>query len=466
MQKRVLVVDDEPSLRLSLEAALTDWGFHVNVAQNGLEAVKMIEKENHHLVFLDMKLPDRNGLEVLSDIRRLSPDTMVVMMTAYGTTSSTVEAIKMGAYDYINKPFELAEIRFLSDRALSTLQIERESHLFRKHQQSLSNMEIIYRSASMEEVLNKLEVIASVDTTMVLITGETGTGKELVARALHKKSVRADKPFITINCGAIPPNLLESELFGFEKSAFTGAGKPKKGLLELGDEGTLFLDEIGELPLEMQVKLLRFLEDRKVTRLGGLQERPVNVRLIAATNRDLEQMVSQKKFRSDLFYRINVVPVSLPPLRERKEDIPLLSRFFLTFFNKQFNKKIVRFSDEAFHVLQEYHWPGNIRELRNVVERLVILCEDKVIALKHLPANIFSEPDSGSDTETSHLITLKTNKIPENFSLDAILTNIEKEYIKIALEESRWNISQASRLLGLSRYSLQRRIEKYFPHLK
>lgn len=465
MDKRVLVVDDELSLRLSLEAAFTDWGFQVDVAENGLEAVKMIEKGNHHLVFLDLKLPNRNGLEVLADIRRHSPDTMVIMMTAYGTTASTVEAIKMGAYDYINKPFDLAEIKFLSERALSSLQIERESALFRKHQQSLSNMEIVYRSASMAEVLKKIEVLAAVDTTTVLITGETGTGKELVARALHKKSARAEKPFITINCGAIPPNLLESELFGFEKSAFTGASKPKKGLLELGDEGTIFLDEIGELPLEMQVKLLRFLEDRKVTRLGGLQERPVNVRLIAATNRDLEQMVSQKTFRSDLFYRINVVPVSLPPLRERKEDIPLLSEFFLNLFNKQFNKKIVRFSNEALCVFQEYNWPGNVRELKNVVERLVILCEEEVIALKHLPANMFSGPDSEPGTETN-FITLKANKIPENFSLDEILTNLEKEYIKVALEESRWNISQASRLLGLSRYSLQRRIEKYFPQLK
>lgn len=464
MGKRILIVDDEPTLRLSLKEALTNWGYRVDVAKSGLEAVKMLG-ENYHFIFLDLRLPDRDGLEVLADIRKQSPDTMVVIMTAYGTTSSTVAAIKMGAYDYINKPFDLVEIRFLTDRALSSMQIERESHLFRKQQQLLSNLEIVHCSPAMAEVLKKVEVLAAAETTTVLITGETGTGKELVARALHKKSARADKPFIPINCGAIPPNLLESELFGFERSAFTGASKPKKGLLELGDEGTIFLDEIGELPIEMQVKLLRFLEDRKISRLGGLQEHPVNVRLIVATNRNLEQMVANKTFRDDLYYRINVVPIRLPSLRERKEDIPLLAKFFLNLFTKQFNKKIAQFSPEALYVLQEYNWPGNVRELKNVIERLVILCDDEIIGLKHLPTHMFNVQNPESDAGTENFTVLNV-KIPENFSLEATLIYIEKEYIKKALDESRWNISQASRLLGLSRYSLQRRIEKYFPHIK
>lgn len=465
MPKRVMIVDDEPTIRLSLKEGLSNWGYSVDTAKNGAEALEKINN-NYHLVFLDLRLPDRNGLDVLADILKRSPDTMVVMMTAYGTTSSTVSAIKTGAYDYINKPFDLAEIRFLCDRALSSLQIKRESDLFRKQQQQLTSLEIIHCSSVMAEVMKRVDALAAADTTTVLITGETGTGKELVARALHKKSSRADKPFIAINCGAIPPSLLESELFGFEKSAFTGAVKPKKGLLELGDEGTIFLDEIGEMPPEMQVKLLRFLEDRKVCRLGGLQERPVNVRLIVATNRDLGQMVANRTFRDDLFYRINVVPIRLPSLRKRKEDIPLLAESFLDIFKKQFNKKTISFSHEAVCLLQEYSWPGNVRELKNVVERLVILCDDEIIGLKHLPIHMFStrSPEAGDGPEVPE--SMRINKIPDNFSLEATLTSLEKQYIKAALDESRWNISQASRLLGLSRYSLQRRIEKYFPHIK
>ncbi|MFZ5647551.1 MAG: sigma-54-dependent transcriptional regulator [Bacillota bacterium] len=461
MTKRIMIVDDEPTLRLSLKEGLSNWGYSVDTAKNGAEAIQMLDN-NYHLVFLDLRLPDRNGLDVLADILKNSPETMVVIMTAYGTTSSTVSAIKMGAYDYINKPFDLAEIRFLCDRALSSLQIKRESDLFRKHQQLLSSLEIIHCSSAMAEVMKRVDALAAADTTTVLITGETGTGKELVARALHKKSSRADKPFIAINCGAIPPSLLESELFGFERSAFTGAVKPKKGMLELGDEGTIFLDEIGELPLEMQVKLLRFLEDRKVVRLGGIQERPVNVRLIVATNRDLDQMVANKTFRDDLFYRINVVPIKLPSLRKRKEDIPILAEFFLNLFKKQFNKKNIRFSHEALCVFQEYSWPGNVRELKNVIERLVILCDDETIGLKHLPTHMFSARNQESAAGQEVADTLKIKKIPKNFSLEATLNSLEKEYIKVALDESRWNISHASRLLGLSRYSLQRRIEKYF----
>ncbi|MFZ5651084.1 MAG: sigma-54-dependent transcriptional regulator [Bacillota bacterium] len=465
MAKRILIVDDEPTLRLSLKEGLSNWGYSVDTAKNGAEALEKIDN-NYHLVFLDLRLPDRNGLDVLADILKRSPDTMVVIMTAYGTTSSTVSAIKTGAYDYINKPFDLAEIRFLCDRALSSLQIKRESDLFRKQQQLLTSLEIIHCSSAMAEVMKRVDALAAADTTTVLITGETGTGKELVARALHKKSSRVDKPFIAINCGAIPPSLLESELFGFEKSAFTGAVKPKKGLLELGDEGTIFLDEIGEMPPEMQVKLLRFLEDRKVSRLGGLQERPVNVRLIVATNRDLDQMVANRTFRDDLFYRINVVPIRLPSLRKRKEDIPLLAEFFLDLFKKQFNKKTICFSHEALCLLQEYSWPGNVRELKNVVERLVILCGDEIIGLKHLPIHMFSvrSPEAGDGPEIPESLSIK--RIPDNFSLETTLTSLEKQYIKAALDESRWNISQASRLLGLSRYSLQRRIEKYFPHIK
>jgi len=465
MGKHIMIVDDEPTLRLSLKEGLSNWGYIVDTAQNGAEAIKMLGK-NYQLIFLDLRLPDRSGLDVLSDIRKNSPDTMVIMMTAYGTTSSTVSAIKMGAYDYINKPFDLAEIRFLCDRALSSLQIERESDLFRKQQQLMSSIEIIHCSPSMARMMKRVEALAMADTTTVLITGETGTGKELVARALHRKSSRADKPFIAINCGAIPPNLLESELFGFERSAFTGAAKSKKGLLELGDEGTIFLDEIGELPLEMQVKLLRFIEDRRVSRLGGLQERPVNVRLIAATNRDLEQMVVNRTFRNDLFYRINVVPIRLPALRERREDISLLAEFFLNLFKKQFNKKTIRFSPEALCVLKEYNWPGNVRELKNVIERQIILCDDEIIGLMHLPTHMFIPHNSEAGDVPDVAEPLNIKKIPDNFSLEDTLTSLEKEYIKVALDESRWNISQASRLLGLSRYSLQRRIEKYFPDSK
>ena len=459
MKNRILIVDDEEAIRFSLKNGLSDAGYEVITCEKGEEVIEKIEKWSPHLVLLDIRLPDKNGFDVLIEIKRKFSYIQVVMMTAYGDTQGTVKAIKLGATDFIDKPFDFERLLLTIDKSLQSVQIKKEwEYYHERYKEDLIKNQIIGESDLMKAVIEKIKIVAENDDTTVLITGETGTGKEVAAKAIHILSNRADKPFIDINCGAIPENLLESELFGHEKHAFTGAGEGKKGLFELADGGTVFLDEIGEMSLEMQVKLLRFLETRKFRRVGSNQNIFVDVRVIAATNRNLKIESEERRFRSDLFYRLNVFPVTMPPLREIKNDIPIFIKYFW---------QEGSFSENALEVLYNYKWPGNVRELKNILERLSILYTDKIITVEDLPLDLLNT-GSLELKKRYQMIEIYDNKKSEEeivFPMEGLereLEKVEKMYIKKALEETRWNISKAAKLLKISRHILQRRVEKYF----
>ncbi|MBO8170877.1 MAG: sigma-54-dependent Fis family transcriptional regulator [Bacillaceae bacterium] len=469
-EQRILIVDDEMTLRLSLKAGLEDQGYQVNAVANIQEAERVIKDFLPHIIFLDIRLPDGNGLDFLEQIKTTDPEIAVVIMTAYGDTKSTVRAIKSGAVDYINKPFELEEVQLLVNRTFNHINLQSEVELYRQEKKS-QTVSFIGVSPATEAFVRELERVAAVKDTTVLIRGETGTGKELAARYIHQKSERKERPFMAINCGALPANLIESELFGHEKGAFTGANQMKKGLFEWADGGTLFLDEIGELAPEMQVKLLRFLEERKFKRVGGFRDIQVDVRVIAATHRNLEQMVEENTFRSDLFYRLNVVPITLPPLREREQDILLLAEHFLDEYCYQMGRQPLQLTETVKQRLLQYAWPGNIRELKNMMERIAILQRDAYVGIEDLPKELVQlEKDDRTSVETSPPDTMvrddgtyEIRLSEDGVSLEKMVEDLEKKYIEAALQKTRWNISQASALLGISRYALQRRIDKYFP---
>ncbi|UFJ41105.1 sigma-54 dependent transcriptional regulator [Brevibacillus humidisoli] len=470
--KRILIVDDEMTLRLALQAGLEDHGCQVETAENIKQANAIIKDFLPHIMFLDIRLPDGNGLDLLEKIRESHPDIAVVMMTAYGDTRSAVRAIKSGAVDYINKPFELEEVQLLVEKTFKQMDLESEVELYR---QAKKNQEVSFigESKATLDFIRVLEQVAVAKDTTVLIRGETGTGKELAARYIHEASDRQDRPFLAINCGALPSNLIESELFGHEKGAFTGANQTKKGLFEWADGGTLFLDEIGELAPEMQVKLLRFLEERKFKRVGGFRDIVVDVRVIAATHRDLEQMVVEKAFRSDLYYRLNVVPITLPPLHQRGKDIVLLADYFLKQYCQQMGRKPLQLTDAVKDTLLRYTWPGNIRELKNIMERIAILQKERFVQIEDLPKELIrldqkAISDSLTLEEPAGNAGQLADEVDARFSgqavyLEEILEQIERTYILKALEQTRWNISQAAKLLGMSRYACQRRVDKYFP---
>jgi len=376
-----------------------------------------------------------NGIDFNEDI-------IVIIITAFGDTSTAVEAIKKGAYDFITKPFDINELKIAVKHALEEQTLKKESIILKSQSKKTS---FITQDPNMLQILAQIDLIASSDST-VLIQGETGTGKELIARMIHEKSPRAQKPFIAVNCGSIPSPLFESELFGHEKNAFTGASERKKGLLELADKGTFFLDEIGELPLELQSKFLRFLEEKKIRRVGGLTNFPVDTRIIAATNKNLKREVEAYKFRSDLYYRLNTIQLNIPPLRERPKDIPLLVEHYRQIFNRQFKKNIKGFSPKALYLLENYSWPGNVRELKNIMERIFILAQKDIITEKELPLDF---------------ITTLTNP-QNNFKKEFLtLAELEKQHINKALTMTSGNITKAAELLGISRFALQRRIQKY-----
>jgi len=466
--KRILIVDDEISLRLSLQAGLEDCGYKVETAKNLDEAKGKIHDFLPHVVFLDIRLPDGNGLDFLEQNKKNYPDIAVIIMTAFGDTQTTVRAVKLGAVDYINKPFDLEEIQLMVKKTFDQLNLQSEVELYRKDNHEVR---FIGNSKATLSIISELDRITKVRDTTILILGETGTGKEIAARYIHQKSSRKERPFIAVNCGALPENLIESEIFGHEKGAFTGANKMKKGLFELADGGTLFLDEIGELSLDMQVKLLRFLEERKFKRVGGSRDIYVDIRILTATHRNLEQMVEENTFRSDLFYRLNVVPIMLPPLKERGEDILLIAEQFLEEFCYQLGRKKLSLTTEAKEKLLHYPWPGNIRELKNIMERIAILQTDSTsVSVNDLPKEFTGTENSDKTSSESKTISTDLEKITQTIelndrgvNLEEIVENIEKKYIETALQKTRWNISQASILLGISRYALQRRVEKYFP---
>ena len=464
MRKRIFVVDDEETIRLSLREALTDQGHAVYTYSHGSSVLDEIEKQNPHLVVLDVRLPDINGISLLEAIKSYDSEVVVIMITAYGDTQSAVTAIKKGAYDYIEKPFDLDEFNLSIKKAFETQDLKNEVKLLKKQQQEhFGDNKIIGQSPKMQKLVQELNVLEENSDATILVLGETGVGKGLIAKQIHDKSGRMKSSFVDINCGSIPHNLIESELFGFEKNAFTGASSSKKGLFEIADSGTVFLDEIGELPLNTQVKLLKFLEQREFKRVGGLINRKVDVRIIAATNKNLEDEVKKGNFREDLFYRLNVVPVFVPPLRERNDDIILLAEFFLNHYAKTLGKHVTGISAPAGTLLKKHTWPGNVRELKNIIERIAIFIENdkEIVKIEHLPVELMEKLNELGNQSFAVGDKVTNDLCREGFCLETEVGNLERLYIEKALQSSKGNKSEAAAILGISRYALLRRLEKY-----
>lgn len=452
----ILIIDDEPLMRISISDALKIEGYNIVSLSSGREGLKTIKENSFDIVITDLKLPEIDGLQILKACRQFSPATKVLLITAYGSVESAVEAMKQGAYDYITKPFSMDELILIVRRLIELRGLEDENiYLKERLERKYDFSGIIGRSDKMEEVFDKIKIIAPTDTT-ILITGESGTGKELVANAIHYNSPRKEEAFIKISCAALPETLLEAELFGHERGAFTGALKQKKGRFELAHKGTLFLDEIGEITQTVQVKLLRVLQEREFERLGGTEAISVDVRIICATQRDLKKEVQMGNFREDLYYRLNVVPVHLPSLRERKEDIILLADHFSKVFSKQMNKPVKDLSLEVKELLLKHNWPGNVRELENAMKRAVTLCREGEIKPWDLPEDIFKWYDEG----------LKAgDKLSYSEPLSNAMSVFEKQYIMNVLESTKGNKTLAAKILGISRKTLWEKC-KYYGLLK
>ena len=445
MKEKILVVDDDPGMRDTLEAVLTADDYKVSTAANGKDAIDILERSKFDILLLDLKMPDCKGTELLPKIKKLDPDNIVIMMTAYGTIKTAVEAVKLGAYDFITKPFELEEVRMIIQKALEMKQLSSENEKLREIlSESVVLKGIVGNSPGMKKVFETIKKVVNYDVT-ILITGESGTGKELIAHAVHHNSSRRDMPFIKLNCAALPETLLESELFGYEKGAFTGAATSKPGRFELAKGGTILLDEICDTSPAMQAKLLRVLQEKEFERVGGTKTVKADVRIVTATNKDIKKEVDEGNFRADLYFRLNVVHVHLPPLRERTEDIAELVHFIIKELNDRFDKNFTSASPEVMNTLLKYQWPGNIRELRNVLEKAVLLGDGNVISLKHLP-------DELKDARLT----------PEKISSQEVTTLEEMEKVQIydALQKNNWNQTKAAELLGIHRNTLREKIKK------
>ncbi len=446
----ILVVDDEPGMREFLEIMLQKDGYNVETAADGPEAIDKIEEKLFDLAIVDIQMPVLNGIEVLKKFNEKSPDTTVIMITAYASHETAIEAMKLGAYDYITKPFKIDEIKLVIKKALEKKKLERENTRLRKELETQYGFgNIIGRSPSIVKVFELIKRVAELNVN-ILITGESGTGKELVARAIHYSGTRHERPFVPVNCGAIPETLMESELFGYKKGAFTGAARDKRGLFEEANGGTIFLDEIGDLPLHLQVKLLRVLEEKKIRPLGGTEATNVDVRVIAATNKKLEDEVTNGKFREDLFYRLNVIKIVLPPLRERKIDVSPLAIHFINKYSLEMDKDIRGISPKALEILENYHYPGNVRELENIIARCVALESSNVIRQETLPQLVTGRDYLDLDTSFA-----------SNSSLDTLLGDVEKKMIEKALRTTNGNKTEAARLLGITLRSLRYRLAKH-----
>jgi two-component system, NtrC family, response regulator AtoC len=460
-KKQVLIVDDEPNLRKILSAQLTRDGYDVMIAEDGEQGLSMLKEHHIDMVITDLKMPKVDGMTLLKEALREDPELPVVMITAHGTVDTAVEALKSGAFDYLTKPFDKDEVRQIVAKALKTKELSGAEASQTGATAADARFGIIGTSPGIADLYAVLERVADTPTT-VLITGESGTGKELVARALHDHSSRKDKPFIKVNCAAIPKELIESELFGYERGAFTGAVNSKPGRFELANGGTLFLDEIGEIPVEMQVKLLRALQESEFERVGGIKTIRVDVRLVAATNRDLKKLIANGSFREDLFYRLNVVPIRLPALRERATDIPILVGHFLTKFNDRLKKQVGGVDPGAMDVLCNYSWPGNIRELENVVERAVLFCDAQKVRVEDLPPEVrggpavpisFPPPDTNLDAALAGEGGLKEH-------VKVAMSKLERELVSRALAQTNGNVTHAARLLKISRKGLQLKMKE------
>jgi len=434
-KNKILIVDDEKAMRDALKTVLSE-KYEIAVAENAREAIELFKANQFLLVITDLKLPDKDGIYVLKQVKRIDNNVKVIVMTAFGTIENAVLAMKLGAIDYIQKPFSFTELEDLVEKSLTFA----EKPVYNPENKYLDDG-IIGSSKKMQEIYELIEKVAKSDAT-VLILGESGTGKGLIAQAIHNHSNRAEYPFMVVNCAALTPTLLESELFGHVKGAFTGAFKDKIGKFEAANKGTVFLDEISEIEKELQVKLLRFIQEKKFEKVGDIKTLQADVRIIAATNKNLKALVDASKFREDLYFRLNVIPIHLPPLRERREDIPELAQHFLYIYAKKNRKKIKKISKELMQKLIEYDWPGNVRELENTIERLVVLSDDEVL-------------------KESKFFKLTESERDNKLDFRGTLAELEKFYIIKLLEENAWNISKVSKLLDIDRKTLYNKLEKY-----
>lgn len=438
----ILIVDDEQIVRDSLKHWFEEEGYFVETAEDGESALKNFEKDKYDLLLVDMKMPGMSGLDLLTKVKEYDEDAIVILITAFASVPTAIKALKDGAYDYITKPIDPDELSHIVEKALSQKQLKKENIRLKENIDEIIKPDnLIGESVEMKKIFSLINTVAQTDTT-VMIRGESGTGKELVAKAIHINSKRKYFPIVTVNCGALAESLLESELFGHEKGAFTGAHYKRKGKFEMANGGTIFLDEIGTVSPKMQVELLRVIESKQFTRVGGNEVIKSDFRVIAATNEPLEDLVKEGKFREDLYYRLNVFTIFIPPLRERIDDIPVLAHYFLEKFTTAMNKKISGISNEAMEVMLKYNWPGNVRELENAIERAVVVTKSDKIKVEDLPFQI-------------------NNNIYSYDSEDKSLSSIEKKHIQYILKENNWNISKSAEVLGIDRVTLYNKINKY-----
>ncbi len=449
--EKILIVDDEAFIRENLERIISEDGYRPISTESPEEAIQIMTEEEISLVLLDLNLGSSSGLDVLRAMREVDPEILVIIITGYGTVESAVEALKIGAYDYIKKPFKADAIHLIVKLALETQNLRRQ---VKRLSRDADGINMVGQSPSLLHIFQQIREVAKHEKATVLITGDSGTGKELVAQAIHNLSPRSEQPFVEINCGSLPFNLLETELFGHERGAFTDAKNRKIGLFEEADGGSIFLDEIGEMDMSLQVKLLRVLEDLKIRRLGGNRNIDINVRIIAATNANLKGAIEHKEFREDLYYRLNVFPIHIPPLRERREDIPLLLEYFLQRFSKGFNQSMRGFSRDALDLVMRYHWPGNVRELRNVVERICIMHNVDEILPVHLPREIWGEVPQSK-------MPFNYEIPPEGIVLDVVVGEVEKELVEKAFRITGGNVAKTARILNVPRGTLRYKLEKY-----
>jgi two-component system, NtrC family, response regulator AtoC len=454
-RNKILVVDDEHLIRWSLEQNLKKQGYEVVTAASGEDALRIAREEQPDLVLLDIQLPGISGIEVLEKLKDYDEELVVIMVTAQSGLEIAVTAMRLGAHDYVSKPFNLDELSIIVRKALETSDLKREVARLRSETKKMFPPNIIGDSKHMKYLMEVLDKVARSEASTVLVQGESGTGKELVAKWIHYSSSRAEKPFVAINCAAVPATLLESELFGHEKGAFTDAKTTKKGLFELADGGTVFLDEIGDMEMGMQAKLLRFLEDRTFRRIGGGRVFTVDVRIISATNKDLQKSIEEKTFRNDLYYRLQVIPIFLPPLRERREDIIALATHFIEVYNRDFNKKVQGIAPMAERMMVDYAWPGNVRELKNVIERAIILGNDETLLVEHLPMEMVAQATAEGGAALAPVTAFRLP--PEGIDIE----EVEKELIRQALESTEWNQSKAAKKLNLGIDAFRYRMKKF-----
>jgi two-component system response regulator AtoC len=455
----IAIIDDEKTLLDSLRLSMEFWGYSVKTFENGSSFMEYLKNGHPDLIFLDIHLPDINGMDILKHLSEREENIPTVMITAHGDIKSAIEAMKLGAHDYLNKPFDLEEIKLLIGKTMAGMKLAQEVEHRRERDYKSSTLDsVICECDMMKDLLEQVRTIARADETTVIMRGESGTGKDVLAKAIHNLSGRSAKQFIEINCASFPESLLESELFGYEKGAFTDAKSRKSGLIELADGGTLFLDEIGEMPLFLQAKLLKFLEARSFRRIGGINEISVDVRIISATNKDLEQEVDKGNFRQDLFYRLNVFPLYVPALKERDKDVLHIADYYISQFAKKFSKDKINLSDDAKKAFLDYPWPGNVRELKNLCERLVILARSGTIEYQNLPAemrDILSDPK-----ELAH------KNISDNMNIDEIMLEVERELIDHAMRKTNGVKQEAAKVLGISRHAFLRKLKKLELHQK